>query len=103
MPDLVRLRRESMRWNIINTLNMMRPYQTHERQMLEIMQSIYVDATALEVRRELDYLADRLLVDLKKENYGVWFADLSRHGADVAEYTIPCEPGIARPVKVWED
>ena len=27
------------------------------------------------------------------------FADLTRHGVDVAEYTVDCEPGIARPAK----
>ena len=32
---------------------------------------------------------------------GRWFADLTRIGVDLAEYTIPCEPGIARPEKYW--
>lgn len=103
MVDIVKIRRESMRWNLINTLNKMRPYQTHERQLLEIMQAIYVDATSLEIRRELDYLQDRSLAALRKEPSGAWFADLTRYGVDIAEYTIECEPGIARPVKLWED
>ena len=25
----------------------------------------------------------------------------SRYGVDIAEYTIDCEPGIARPAKYW--
>ena len=32
---------------------------------------------------------------------GRWFADLTRFGTDVAEYTIDCDPGIARPQKYW--
>ena len=32
---------------------------------------------------------------------GPWHAELTRYGVDVAEYTIDCEPGIARPAKYW--
>ncbi|MDF5958732.1 hypothetical protein P4052_06230 [Pseudomonas aeruginosa] len=69
--------------------------------VLSVAQSEYPDATPLEIRRELDYLADRDLVTLVKEPSGKWFADLTRYGTDVAEYTIDCEPGIARPKKYW--
>ena len=55
----------------------------------------------LEVRRELDYLADRDLVKLRKEPSGRWWGELTRYGVDIAEYTIDCHPGIARPVKYW--
>ena len=88
MVDQAKVRRESMRWNILLTLNNARPIGAYE-------------ATALELRRELDYLADRSLVDLKKEPSGRWFADVTRYGVDIAEYTVDCQPGIARPVKYW--
>lgn len=103
MADHAKIRRESMRWNLINTLNKFRPYTTAEQRLTEVMQAIYPDATMHEVRRELDYLADRKLVDLKKEPSGTWFADLSRYGVDIAEYTVDCDPGIARPVKYWAE
>ncbi|MNW20815.1 hypothetical protein D3C71_2213900 [compost metagenome] len=64
-------------------------------------QSEYPNATELELRRELDYLADRELVKLTKEPSGRWFATLTRYGTDVVEYTVDCEPGIARPSKYW--
>jgi len=99
--DIARARRESMRWNLINTLDKARPHTSSEQFLLEVMQAIYPDATALEVRRELDYLGDRGLVDLNKTPSGAWFADLTRYGVDIAEYTIECDPGIARPVKYW--
>lgn len=99
--DIARTRRESMRWNLINTLDKARPHTSNEQFLLEVMQAIYPDATALEVRRELDYLADRGLVELNKTPGGTWFADLTRYGVDIAEYTIECDPGIARPVKYW--
>ncbi len=103
MVDHVKVRRESMRWNLINTLDKARPHTSSEQFLLDVMRAIYPDATALEVRRELDYLADRKLVDLNKTPSGAWFADLTRYGVDIAEYTIDCAAGIARPVKYWAD
>ena len=103
MVDQSKVRRESMRWNLLNTLNKARPYTSNEQFLLEVMRAIYPDATALEIRRELDYLGDRDLVDLNKTPSGAWFADLTRYGVDIAEYTIDCDPGIARPVKYWAE
>mgnify|MGYP000331876245 CR=1 FL=1 len=101
MIDTAKVRRESMRWNILLILNNARPVGAYEELVLATLQSIYPDATALELRRELDYLADRQLVTLNKEPSGRWFAELNRHGTDVAEYTVECDPGIARPTKYW--
>jgi hypothetical protein len=101
MVDQAKVRRESMRWNILLTLNNARPIGAYEELVLSTIQAIYPDATALEMRRELDYLDDRSLVDLKKEPSGRWFADVTRYGVDIAEYTVDCQPGIARPVKYW--
>jgi len=56
MVDHVKVRRESMRWNLINTLDKARPHTSSEQFLLDVMRAIYPDATALEVRRELDYL-----------------------------------------------
>lgn len=101
MVDQSKVRRESMRWNILLTLNNARPIGAYEELVLSTIQAIYPDATALELRRELDYLAGRSLVELKKEPSGRWFADVTRYGVDIAEYTVDCQPGIARPVKYW--
>ena len=101
MIDTAKVRRESMRWNILLILNNARPVGAYEELVLATLQSIYPDATALELRRELDYLADRELVTLNKEPSGRWFAELNRRGTDVAEYTVECDPGIARPQKYW--
>ena len=50
----------------------------------------------------INTLSDRRLIDLTKQPAGMWFADLTRLGVDLAEYTIDCQPGIARPDKYWE-
>ncbi len=103
MSQIEKARREGMRWYILNTLNKARPYTTSEMFLQDVMRSIYPDTTALELRQQLDYLEDRQLLDLNKTPNGVWFADLTRLGVDIAEYTIDCQAGIARPVKYWSD
>ena len=95
-------RREGMRWHLVNTLHKARPYTTSEVFLLDVMRGIYPDATAIELRQQLDYLADRRLVELNKQPSGMWFADLTSLGVDIAEYTVECYPGIARPEKYWE-
>jgi len=99
--DTARIRREALRWLILLTLNNARPMGAYEGPILSVAQSEYPDATPLELRRELDYLDERELVQVKKEPNGRWHAELTRDGVDVAEYTVDCEPGIARPAKYW--
>ncbi|MBS1186716.1 MAG: hypothetical protein H6R04_734 [Burkholderiaceae bacterium] len=99
--DPAKIRRESLRWYLILALNNARPNELVEDVIQQTMQSIYPDVTPIEVRKELDYLADRELVKLRKEPSGRWWADLTRYGVDIAEYTIACDPGIARPAKYW--
>jgi hypothetical protein len=90
-----------MRWHIVLTLNNSRPIGASEELVLATIQGIYPDATSLELRRELDYLENRGLIHLIKEPSGRWVSDLTRYGVDLAEYTVDCEPGIARPKKYW--
>ena len=59
--DHSKVRRESLRWLILLTLNNARPMGAQEGPILSVAQSVYPDATQLEVRRELDYLHGREL------------------------------------------
>ncbi len=95
-------RTEGIRWQMISILNKARPHTTSEQFLIDVLRQLYPDITGIELRRELDYLADRKLVDIVKQPIGLWFADLTRLGVDIAEYTIDCQPGIARPEKYWE-
>lgn len=101
MIDQNKVRRETMRWLVILTLHNASPMGAYEELVLATVQGMFPDATALEVRRVLDYLSDRELVKLVKEPSGRWFADLTHFGTDLAEYTVDCDPGIARPAKYW--
>ncbi|TAM72319.1 hypothetical protein EPN44_16005 [bacterium] len=99
--DMDKVRRESIRWTILLTLNNGRPTYLYEEVVLAVVQAVYPDASALEVRRELDYLDDRKLISVVKEPGGRWRGELTHYGVDVAEYTVDCLPGIARPPKYW--
>jgi hypothetical protein len=99
--DLAKQRREQLRWILLLALNHARPIGAQEAVLLGTAQGIYPDATPLEVRRELDYLEGRKLVEIERTPSGPWRAELIRYGVDIVEYTIDCEPGIARPAKYW--
>ncbi len=99
--DMERTRRESIRWHILVAVNSGRPEPVAEPLILSAIQSIPIECTARELRRELDYLADRKLVDLKRHEGAPWSAELTHHGVDFVEYTIDAHPGIARPKKYW--
>lgn len=102
MPDMQKIRREAIRWTILLTLNNARPVGCFESIPLSVVRAEYPDATQLELRRELDYLASRDLVEINKNPDGRWVCHLLRYGVDVVEYTVPVEPGIARPEKYFD-
>ncbi len=99
--DSAKIRREQIRWTLLLGLYNARPQGAYEQVLLAIIQAIYADSTQLEVRRELDYLEDRGLIEIKRYPDGRWWADLKRYGVDIVEYSVDCEPGIARPIKYW--
>ena len=101
MIDQAKIRRESIRWYVLLTLQNARPIGCYEEPILWVVQSMYPDATPMELRRELDYLGGRDLLEIRREPSGRWWAELTRYGVDVAEYTVDVEPGIARPAKYW--
>lgn len=99
--DAAKVRREQLRWYLILALYNASPNELCEEVIQATMRGIYPDVTPVEVRQQLDYLESRELIKLRKQPDGRWWADLTRTGTDLAEYTIDCEPGIARPVKYW--
>lgn len=92
-----KVRRERMRWFILRALDVARPQGLDQQPLLDVIQTVYADATAQELKRELEYLATRELVEAKTDPLGHTYAKLLRYGVDIVEYTVDCEPGIARP------
>ena len=101
IPDINKARRESLRWVILQALYSARPIGASEQVIYSAVHPVVPDMTQLELRRELDYLGERKLIELSEKESPSWFAKLNRHGVDVVEYTSPCEAGIARPKKYW--
>lgn len=99
--DLERAQRENLRWLILLTLQNARPLGAPESVILSVVQGVPMEVTVLELRRELSYLTDRGLIHVSGQSGPQWHAQLTRQGVDVVEYTVPVEPGIARPVKYW--
>ena len=99
--DLLKSRRESMRWHIMNALDKARPIGALDVLLLDVMRSIYPDTTANEIYQQLDYLEQRQLVKVERQPVGNWHSCLTSLGVDVVEYTVDCHAGIARPVKYW--
>lgn len=96
--DLEKARREELRWVILRTLYSAQEIGASENIICRTVDGAIPDVTASEIRRGLDYLEERKLVSVNR-NRPCWFAKINRCGIDVVEYTVDCDPGIARPRK----
>ncbi|MCZ3076839.1 hypothetical protein V8942_11925 [Acinetobacter baumannii] len=99
--DMQKIRREGMRWHLLNALDKARPLGALDTLLLDVMRALYPDTTPQELHVQLDYLEERKLVEIKKNPDGHWHAKLDRLGIDIVEYTIDCQAGITRPEKYW--
>jgi hypothetical protein len=101
MMDFEKSRREAVRWLILLTLNAARPVGANELIVVDCVRQAQPNVTPREVRMEMDYLAERGLLEITCRDCPAWFGKLTRAGIDVVEYTVDCDPGIARPPKYW--
>jgi len=99
--DQEKKRIEVLRWRMLQALDVGRPYPVSEDLLMATVGGEDMPVTPRELRREMAYLEDRKLVVIGGKNTACWSAELSHHGIDVAEYTVECLPGIARPAKYW--
>lgn len=100
--DMDKAAREALRWLILQALYSAQPIGASEQVLFQAIVPSQPLLTTLELRRNLDYLQERELLQITgKGEQPFWFAKLTRHGVDVTEYTVPIEPGIARPNKYW--
>jgi len=99
--DFQKARRETLRWYILLTLHAGGYLGCGELLIQSTLTSIVIGVTQAEIRRELDYLEQRELVETLYRDSPSWVAKLTRTGTDLVEYTVPCDPGIARPAKYW--
>lgn len=97
MIDLVKIRREDIRWHLLQAVNLSRPVGIYTEPLLVIVRAVYPDATHHEVRLALDYLEERELVRVQRDPMDRWMVELTRTGIDFVEYNIDAQPGVARP------
>lgn len=98
--DMEKARREELRWMILLALYAAQPVGVSEAIIRNACDPCIPDLTIVELRREMDYLAERDLIAISERHRPFWFGKINRYGIDVVEYTLPCDPGIARP-KEW--
>lgn len=96
--DLMKALREELRWRILTTTNIAGG-KIGETLLLSVVHDMKLDVSQAMLRKELSYLAARELLACSGQEHEVWDVTLTRHGIDVVEYTVPVEPGIARPPK----
>jgi hypothetical protein len=99
--DIEQRQKEEARWRILRVLDAGRPIAVSEQIVWRVLNDIKIPFSLMAVRRELEYLCERDLITIEGEDSETWFGKLTRTGIDIVEYTIPCEPGIARPRKYW--
>lgn len=99
--DIEKAQREETRWRILRALDAGRPLAVSETVIYRALADASLPISPSVLRRELDYLRDKALIDLTGEDGPVWAAALTGHGVDVVEYTVAAPAGIARPKKWW--
>ncbi|MBS0508913.1 MAG: hypothetical protein JSR53_16170 [Proteobacteria bacterium] len=97
MIDLAKIRREDIRWHLLQAVNLSRPVGIYTEPLLVIVRAVYPDATHHEVRVALDYLEEREMVRVTRDPMDRWTVELTRTGIDFVEYNIDTQPGVSRP------
>lgn len=96
--DIQRAQREHARWRLLMAIYSGRPYAVSESVIGLVLNDSKLYLSPAELRIELNYLQLRGLVDVKSSS-NVWETSLTRLGIDLVEYTVTCDPGIARPTR----
>lgn len=100
--DLHKVRRESMRWHLLNALDKARPLGALDVLLLDVVRCIYADVTVNELHTQMDYLSGLSLMAITKQPDGHWHGKLTTLGINVVEYACDCPVGVARPSKYWQ-
>lgn len=97
------LKLESGRWEILRACRVAGHVGVTDHILLVTLRALWLSMHLEWIRNEVDYLEARSLVSVTKSEVKPWRIKLTRHGRDVADYIVDCEPGIRRPRKTWGD
>ena len=99
--ELARL--QGARWEILRVCSVAGHLGATEAMVYHTLLSQWVGIERGWLRDQYAYLESRELVAVQRHEVEDWVISLTRHGDDVANYVVDCEPGIARPPKYWGD
>ncbi len=85
------------RWDILRTIHVGGHLGATERMIRDVLVAGYIGVTERWIRDQMAYLESRKLIAVVRSEIDPWRATLTRHGYDVADYQVDCEPGIRRP------
>ena len=87
-----------IRWSLLRTIHVGGHLGATETMCKQVIDAEYVGVLSPSAMRDqFHYLEQRKLISVTKPELEPWYAVLTRHGYDVVEYRVDCEPGIARP------
>jgi len=97
--QLEQARTKMVRYRILKVLDAGRPYPVGEGLLVEVLGDADLRVTQHEIRRALQYLADKKFLQVKEVSVGQhWEARLLPPGIDYLENPTAESRGIARPV-----
>lgn len=94
MDSFEKHRRQNLRTSILQVLNVARPYAAAETLILQTLGDVQEDCGPGELRRELDYLEDKIIVRIRDRKASIWQVELTSYGVDVVEGAVDLPPGL---------
>lgn len=95
--DTARMRNESIRWLIMETLYNARSIGALEQIIVAVIETVHPDATQDELRHEYEYLQRHELITLEVRTNGSRHCKSTPYGMNYVAGTEPLRLGIARP------
>ena len=91
--------RPAIRWVLLKTTHpeIAGVWGVTDQMLYSTLQILYKWPDKKMVREEMDYLARRGLMEVKRSEVDPWSAKLTRIGQDMVEHRIPVDAGIERP------
>ena len=96
-PQITEQNLPHIRWDIIRTLRVGGHLGATERMIKDVLIAGYIEVSDHFIRDQITYLEKRKLIDVSRSEIEPWRLTLTRHGYDIADYQVDCEPGIHRP------
>lgn len=95
--DFERARVAMTRYRVLAILDVGRPFPVGETLIAKVLNDIDLQATQTDIRRAMQYLADKGLIELSSPRDRHWEARLLPDGVDYVEGHRDDDPGILRP------